>query len=57
MSEYGDEGEAERREPAPQGPPVPVTSGKIAKALEIRKSTAKAREGKPLAFPTSRRHP
>jgi hypothetical protein len=43
--------------PPPQGPPVPVTSGKIAKALEIRKSTAKAREGKPLAFPTSRRHP
>ncbi len=43
--------------PRPQGAPPPVTSGKIAKALEIRKSTAKAREGKPLAFPTSRRHP
>jgi hypothetical protein len=43
--------------PPPQGPPASVTSGKIAKALEIRKSTAKAREGKPLAFPTSRRHP
>lgn len=27
---------------------------KIEKALEIRKSSSKAREGKPLAFPTHR---
>ena len=29
---------------------------KVAKALEIRKSTAAARQGKPLAFPSQRLH-
>lgn len=32
----------------------PDTTKKIETALEIRKSSSKAREGKPLAFPTHR---
>jgi hypothetical protein len=33
------------------------SNGKIERALEVRKSSSKAREGKPLAFPTQRHRP
>jgi len=36
---------------------APAQARKIERALEIRKSSAKAREGKPLAFPANRMHP
>ena len=35
-------------------PPAKSSDSKIERALEIRASTAKAREGKPVAFPTRR---
>ena len=50
---------AEKKNPTPLQPPATVreSAGKVARALEVRKSSSKAREGKPLGFPTRRMRP